>query len=577
MKALVCLALMALLVPAVAAVTLPAVPGPDASAPGRGRADETSGASEPFGVRFVCPSRTGTSVDQQAVVDSSFCPSYVIDTEDLMGQPQLVVDPQNPQILAVHALHGGRGVLLPTEAPAPNERSRHNQLHQPHTIFQSSDGGRNFLDKRYYAPEALADLNRTVFGEDNAFVVDKDGNGYAASLYSWRKDAERTYHWSVAAFKFPRLNRPVNYHENVLLMHHRGDESLRKISGLQLAYNAPSHRVIMFWLEDAGAQAKPSSWIQVHVTIPGEGARWSPIAAGDRVGPCRAITNPLSYGRAVFIGCLPDKGYSYPLEGSSIDEWQIHYLDVPTMSMKRAGGVPTDTPYGTLVDMKGGHMLFVGSGVEAGVPRVVVSKGAIGAHWGEAVDYGARVRSSEGGRAVADARVTAAAYTQQGYLHFIHQERYVPSGGPAPTQSRLFNKTYNVVRPATESFEGRFDNMGFGRPDAFLEVNPAFRGLDDRIFDDLHDSIVTWSDPKTGKERIFTAFGDYGTFRLAEVKELRVRPPPVLEGLQVPAAPVIAPSASANVSTAAAAILTGLMLLRLLAARKKAIAKAPTE
>src|SRR5689334_13487865 len=103
-----------------------------------------------------------------------------------MAQPDLAIDPRDSTLVAFHALHGGPGLRTAVQDPSPTEHSRDDAVHQPHTTFQSRDGGSTWDDNRYYAPEGLRTANAEVFGEDNALELDDKGDITLASLYSHR-------------------------------------------------------------------------------------------------------------------------------------------------------------------------------------------------------------------------------------------------------------------------------------------------------------------------------------------------------------------------------------------------------
>src|SRR5581483_8297667 len=137
-------------------------------------------------VEFVCPPALAALPTQ--AVD---CPTYVLDAEDLMGQPALVVDPNNVHAMSFSAIHGGRGLHpLPNDQP-PSERSRQNSVHQPHTTFVSNDGGKTWGDHPYYAPDAIdpkmcgSVRASSLYGEDNAAVIDPRGKVVLCALYAY--------------------------------------------------------------------------------------------------------------------------------------------------------------------------------------------------------------------------------------------------------------------------------------------------------------------------------------------------------------------------------------------------------
>lgn len=539
-----------------------------------------------FGVRFKCPEKVNALGDEEAAVDDSVCPQYVFDLHgDQLGQPQLAVDPANPSYVAFHSLHGGKGLPDPVSPPPPTDRSRWNALHQPHTTFQSSNGGADWIDQRYYAFDALTNPGRTIYGEDNVMTLDDEGRAYLAALYSWREAGESDYHWTAVVYKMPRLNRAMSYFENVLPLHRDEPESLNRISDLQLIYVPEADRVVLLWLEhrdESNTDSGPASWVQAYWTQPGQGSRWEPLPQTQTVGPCQALARPVTYQGWVYFGCLPDEGYEYA-PATSLEQWHIHALDARSWTTSYVAPTPIGTENARLVELgRTGHMVLIGSGIEAGAPTLLVSRGTLGANWTDPDDYADRISpsGSEEGVPITGARVTAAAYKYDtGYLHLIYMERYGQTPGVpqiSDGQFRMFNKTYAVLRPLTGSFEGRFDNLGFGHPPGAVDADPHYRGIDESIFDDLHDDIVVWQDPKTDRQRLFVAFDDYGSVRYAEAEEenpgIPMFPPPINA---VPI-PIAAPASNAALHAAAAGVISALMLLRMLAAKKKHTVKAPS-
>lgn len=535
-----------------------------------------------YGVRFKCPQIVYNRAEEQAGVDAANCPLRVFDPEDIMGQPILVVDPQNFNILAFNALHGGRGLHPPPElggSVPPSDRSRYNILHQPHTTFRSIKAGAEFSDERYYAPEALRESDRIAFGEDNAFAIDAEGRSYIASVYAWKDTGEKNYHYTTAFWKTHRLNRAVNYYESISLKH--TSAAFNKIDSIHATYAAGAHRVVAMWRESVTNasvdKGRLASWAEFYATTPGEGAQWEKQPEAQRVGPCRAITNPLAVGPYVYFGCLPDRGFQR-VPNASFDRWLMFSLDPKTMNTQYLSLVPIGTPNGLLVDRGGkGYMIFVGSGIEGGAPTVLVSYGALGINWQDVESYGDRLHNADApARAgLADARVTAAIYTREtGNIHLVYQEKYrfEQTAQNPDQQGKTYYKTYAVVRP-TAGWRGKFDTqLQFGDPRTYVNYQLAYQGgFNENIFHDLHDSLVVWKDVRyKGKEKIFVAFGDYGSVRFAEVVEENAVPAAFLAPLSPPPLPIPLEAANPAATGTAAAALMGLMLLRLLAARKKA-------
>jgi hypothetical protein len=552
---------------------------PAASQPARGgSAPMPSGDDAGPSIRFKCPAQTDNQ-NGQAVVDSRLCPQYIIDLEDFLGQPRLVVDPYNPLIMAFSALHGGRGIhppLVGREPPDP--QSRHNLLHQPHTTFQSGSSGAQWKDNRYYAPEQLRSGDgRDIYGQDNDIVLDAAGRIYLGSVYAFAAPEWDEYHYAVALWKAARANRDVNYYENMVLLPKERETQSTRIDSLHMAYAPQTDRVVALWRaesrNDTNAPRGLASWIDAYYTIPGEGGRWDRLATTELIGPCRAITNALALGSNIYVGCLPGDGYAYSANATP-DAYQIHVIDTTSWTTSYVAPTPISSSHALLVDQSGGYMIIVGSGATAGRKAdVSVSWGILGSRWSEPESYGADFTNEEPprGARLLDARVTAAAYsTEHSYLHLVYMERYEFDNQAQLGHANTLFKSYGLVRYRA-GFAGSFvDELKFGDPAMRTAAADAYRGgLTDDVFVDLHDSIVIWHDPKAGKERIWIAFGDYGSVRFAEVVPVDFLAAIPLPPLNVPAIPLATPGTNPALNSAIAGVIFGLMLLRILASKRK--------
>lgn len=544
-------------------------------------------ADAPFGVRFVCPEGTVSDESSQAMQYDHFCPLYLYDPADIMGQPVLTVDPNRPDYMAINSLHGGRGLPNPTQEPPPTERSRDNDVHQPHTTWRTDDEGVQWTDDRYYAPTSLASEERKVYGESNAAAMDSNGEIYLSTLYSYRENESEGHDYAVVFWNGDRASRAMDYHSDYLIHYVEEGHQVERISSVFLR---DSNRILTTWKQTS---PEGDSWIQGFWTQPGRGANWQPLPEESRIGPCDNITNPIySLGKA-YIGCAPGDGYVPSVdtvkENFTMDSYQIHAINVENWTSEHVSSSPVSDGFGLLVRMNDrwghdGNMAVVSSGIDGeGEPFAEVTHGLLGEDWGGLVTFGDKLRETgEASSDVTDARVTAAAYlAESGNFHMIYAEQYetntLPEGGPLGGAGDFteyeYHKTYAVGRIVGDGrFSGNFD-LQYGNQDMMTShtgsMNPERRGLSEGIFWDLHDSIIVWRDPDTGKERTFTAFGDHGFVRFAEVVE--DNPPVAIPLPAAPVPPVPLAAAGTNPATigAVAGILFGLMLTMMTAARKK--------
>lgn len=560
--------LMAVLILLPAAVALPAPHGLGPLAPpppGAGSGTNAPSAAD-YGLSFRCvPLSEPSSPAETALA----CPSYVLDVEDLLAQPALILDPNNPDWVAFHALHGGHGVH-PTQPP-PSNRSRSNELHQPHTTFQSADRGANWADNRYYAPSAIDRPGRTVFGEDNAAVVDGAGNVHLASLYSYRSGAAAANRYAVALWKSGPINQIIDYLVGLQVVELEG-----RADTLQLGYAPSSGLVAAVWRETAPPAAArgapgPAS-IMITSSEAGRGKPWS--APQPWVHACRASSNVIGLGDQFLVACQADAGYDQgpaPAPG----RWYLHGYALRSLHQQHLGPLPFERGRVTLVAADGGRLAAVAAGIGAkGRPFLDVAYASDARNWSQPTSLIDEVRPDGESRRPIDVRVLAGAYLRRsGNLHLVYMERYESIlGASAPEQRDLF-KSLVSVRYGAE-VQGAA-SLQMGSPATRVGVHPTYMGTSPDLFLDLHDSIVSWG-PTAAEEKEFIAYGDHGYVRFAEVVEADFLPPPAPPLSEVGALPAATSSTSADVAGVAAGLIASAMVLRLLMTRRRLHAEAPT-
>lgn len=546
---------------------------PAASGTGAPDADSAAAAAAAaeYLVRFRCPER----VDAPTLDQGPVCPDYVLDEEDVFGQPALMVDPRNPSFIAFSAMHGGHGIHPPGQEP-PSERSRSDPVHQPHTTFASKDGGASWVDQPYHAPDAMqregagGQRTRDIFGEDNAAVQDAQGRMYLAALYAYRDGAgglaaPGAFQYAVALWKAKGPEYPVDYHVNTRIID-SGNEGADRIDGLHLEHVPATDLVVVVWREETpdalGGDGANASRVVLHATQPGGGALWERAAVD--IAPCARMSNPVAVDAFLYVACRADAD-----DGN--DTVRVHEVDTASWTARVAGEAQVAGSTLHLVKRGAfGHMVLVGSGLDGDLaPLVQVAYGERGGAWGPAEDIGHRLASGST-LPLLDARVTAAAYApRSGNLHVIYLERYDLRSANADTgQTPEFAKFFGSMVA-----EGRFlelVDLGVGTASR-LGFSPVLTGAGSGVFDDLHDSIVIWDGAPHGLEdREFVAFGDHGYVRFAEVVEENFTPPMPLAFTNVPPVPFASPGAAPAVLGVGAGVLAGAFVARTIAARRAA-------
>lgn len=577
-------------------IRAPPTSEPDAVADAPSKLSDDAG----YEIRFKCPVVANPNSPDRN--NTNFrCPADIVDPEDIMSNPVLVIDPADPTLMAFNALHGGRGL-----DSSPTNRSRNNHIHQPHTTFITTDGRYEvWQDNPYYSPLAppkdrtnpendpmaffyLPQLKGPrVFGEDNAAAVDAQGRLYLSSLYAFQGESnESAYQYAFGWWKAQRLNRPPEYYTGVKLWKAPAAVS---IDSAYLVYVPGSDRVAALWRE-TNASAAQKSYINLAWTVPGKGAVWYFLKERDRIGPCSAITNPLAYQGLIYVGCFADQGYTDGEGAAAVGRLQIHAIDARRDAWTSTWVDETTlsrTPQSAnaiLVDRTDGRMALVTAGiaVDGRAPFLKVTNGEFGTAWDDPADYSAHLRGigRTPGATIVDARITAAAFVlRSGNLHFIYKERY-KFDEDRPTEAPEFYKALISVFTGAQQFNKLLplgvDTEGAAAGGAGLCQLYDFRwkGYGKDVFDDFHDGLVIWQN-KQRHQREFVAYGDCGNVRFAEVFEenfiaFSFPAPP-----GTPAIPASVPNINPAQVGIVAGVLAGAMVLRMLAFRRKLAVEAP--
>lgn len=550
---------------------------------------DAQGVGGGYGVTFVCPPIVSSDAAPQSVPSPSqaapTCPAYIFDAEDVMAQPRLVVDGRDPGLLAFNALHGGSGIRAPTQDPQPTPRSRDNAVHQPHTTFVSTDKGADWQDHRYASPLATThesqpplpipltpptQTSNQVFGEDNAMVADRHGKLTIASLYSVRDQAGGPVRFRVVAWREGRIGDALDYDRGYVVL--SPTDANATIDSLNAVDVPEAHQTVLAWRE-TGSDGK--AWLQVaHLPQDDGGAQWTLLDRAQRIGPCAAVSNPIDSQGVLYVGCLPAAGYAgAPAKGQA----QMHEVFPGNWTSQRIGPTPvlgaTSLTLASADALSHGMMVLAGGGIREGAPEALLAVGVKGAAWGHLHDYGPQMTDlpAHVGTPLLEVRINALdVLGASGTVHFLYMERYSVQGSSGQQE---FAKEYGVAT-ANGRFLGKF-GLNYGDPQARMAISPQVTGASGEDFNDQHDSIVTVHD-RTGKERTFVAFGDYGAVRFAEVVE--VQPPPlVIPPLSAPVAiPTLAASTSPALVGAAAGALSAAAVLRAALAKSKKAVEAPT-
>lgn len=520
------------------------------------------------------------------------CPAFILDPEDIMSQPEMVIDPVEPGLIAFHALHGGRGVQSLPGQYVPSDRSRDDSLHQPHTVFQK-DRADDFIfnDRKYYSPwhcdaTTQQDINACqdqpdIFGEDNAIALDGQARMTVASLYAIEQGGDTgQFEYKIVVWKSERMNRLFEDKVNYAVL--STASPLNGADSLDLVYTGATNRMAVVWRESVPdnntGPTGLNSWVSLSYTKPGEGARWLPLEQEQWFGPCDAVSNAVSVRHLIYVACKPGDAFEYPDPNATLGQWQLFTIDSRDWTTAWHSAVPvTAGDNAKLADSGQDHIIFASAGLdESGNPVTMLSAGTYSGEWYTPNGFGAQLTNQSNPLERREVRITAVAYREEtGHVHVLYMERYRVSAG---VESAGVPEYYKAL--ANLGVTGRGMEW-LGKQPLSLGNGPRhfsaqYQGAGENVFNDLKDSIVVWKDER-GNEREFVAYADYGNVRFAEVVEVQQSPfPGFLPVGGAPPIPLAAPGANPAYVGVVAGALSAAMVARILAAKKKATVEAPS-
>lgn len=533
-----------------------------------------------YGIEFVCPANLQQNLG---------CPQYVLDPEDIMSQPRLLIDPTDPELVAFNAMHGGKGLHVPGVSEPPSNRSRDDLLHQPHTTFTSITSGALFDDYRYYS--RIKSEYDHVYGEDNSAALDGQGRIYLGSLYTFWDDGDAcSPHYLITVWKLDRINRAPDYTQGWNKVETSGDCNL--MDSVHMVHVPDLQKVAVLWRETYVSSTPNvpvpvgqgrSSWIGVaHTDADGRGTSWEKMADDAAIGPCRQISNAIASGGRIYVACLPGEGS----DSGEAGVYNIHAIDLASGTTRHIAATPVSGQGNAVLAPRGGEgkMILASGGLDgAGQPFVTALFGKDGQNWSKMGDGDERGRKLSNlserqevnpDTSLVDARVNGLGFAPySSNVHLIYWEKFAEAGVSTPTGLPAYAKRLGVVGPDGH-LVGRVD-LDVGNAASRLLWDSRYQGVGDGVFDDLHDDVVTTHD-RDGKPRTFIAYGDYGWIRTAEVVEENPIPCCIIPGGSPP--PIPAAAAATNPAEVAAVVgaLAGALTLRMLAARKKHKMEAPS-
>jgi hypothetical protein len=410
---------------------------------------------------------------------------------------------------------------------------------------------------------------------------------YEASLYAHRNSSAQPYSYTIFVWK--QENGPEKPRQPYLNRAEFTAEAADNTIDTVDLVNVPGlHRVALLWRETAANNGANGlhSWIGLawsNITNPKQSnADTSWYRAPTNIGPCSNTTNAVVYEDAIYVGCVADTGYKLH-EGTKegdLDLWRIR-LDTGSSEYVSTAPIHGDAP--RLAVRPGGVFAAAAASTEGeSTVHVEISFHELGGGWSDVKDIGDILHAES--QKVRYARVTALAYADRSStVYLIYMERQKIDNALPGGLAAEFTKQLAVVAESGKFLDSA--DLQIENPATRAAYPAPVEGLDDGIFDDLHDDIIVWRDPKAPddptKERIFTAFGSYGMVGYAEIIESGDFPgPPVIVNPPPPPAPVADPNTTSQGAQAVAGAMAGVLAMsavaRMLLARRKRTVEAPT-
>lgn len=282
--------------------------------------------SPDYSIAFQCP-------DATLGLTPPSCPFRVVDTDDLLGNPGLVVDPLVPGRLAFAALHGGVG-------GGPSEVSREGQTH---TTYTTVAYGLNWEDQPYSPPSPPFDFDETIYGEDVHALIDNVSRTlHVASLYAWKDEGWRH---GVVTWKFSQETRSLDY--NFVNGYFESRVAGGHMGPIWLVEMEQAGLVALLWAESAPENetvtingVETRAWLAGALSLPDPITEWVRFEETLLVPDCATPTNPVAHDARLYVGCTVETAR----DGAAPGELVMHELDTATFSQRPVGRAPFSGP-----------------------------------------------------------------------------------------------------------------------------------------------------------------------------------------------------------------------------------------
>lgn len=534
-------------------------------------------AAAPAQLQFACAEGTPQDSLQQFMDPSDpdrtvyGCPIRVYDSDYHFGNPQIAIDPDDPNAMAFVALHGN---------PAPNGPTPRSRNDLTHTAFTTGNQGLSWTDQPNQYGGGGNGL--AFLGESASIATDSRGNNYILYLWSLPNGNVTTgYQGLIGLYKaghsseqnsasssytsghYIRSRSPTNIIADAYVVSVPPRVPPPPFANFTLTENgtvpAPANatqigqeanpvnrseeRVAAVWFEKAvdyrNSTTGYAGWIDATVGTVNDKNDWKRLDArfnsSQLIGPCMDASNPVAWDGRVYVACVVDNGYSHRSRAriGDIDIWALDPLT-------------GNTTYVSTTGLRGGHPILAATpdGYFAMLTTLKQNgtlpariQGAFGYYatkWeATSSDMGPELHRLLGGFDTFDLNVNALAITptektiaivymewQQGRAAQMTDPNQPPPTvdpqNPAPPSPQLFDYQKMIVSfnqcTFPQAIAASVLQLGTG-----IDVqNYEAYTIQASLFDDTQDGLIAHKDA-IGEDVLTFAVNDYGAMQVGSI------------------------------------------------------------
>ncbi len=430
---------------------------------------------------------------------ASECPVQVVDGDDALGDPALVIDGDT---IAVASLHGTGDA---NNAPSPKSRGG-----QPFTTLISQDRGASWIDKPYYPPPFVGN---DALGEHPAIAMSPFGAVFVASLYT--TPAGEGFEDRIVTQRFSSLRQVMSQQDGAYAAQAIPPHYEHNRIGQMWFVGDAGDAISVVWNEQAtpqAVQADRNATGGIHMAwIKDQADHFTPTSL---ITPCNSSTNPVWYDGHIHIGCQVSSSDFPWRPGAAAGDIDLFRFDAQGETIEYLGPTPLSGGAPKLAMSSDGRLAVATAAVVAGALRLDAAFGFVNDTrllWPQNHSLGASLSLPE----ITEANIQDMLWHEaSGAVQLILKQRtpaQTPTVGGIPVAP-----TFHKQIVALHGEHGLLATLPLPlRGLAQRTDDPSLLAQPDDVFNDLSDDLAPGSGQLAG--RTFMAIGDYGIIQFAEV------------------------------------------------------------